>query len=407
MNEFRDLYTWLAGNKPHHTVRVSRLPDPNFESDGRAMVSFSTNNYLGLATHPRLLAAARRGLERYGVGNCESRLLGGDLDAYHELEQKLAKLKGKPSALLFATGYLTNVGVLSALPRLSIIARFYGFRPKRRYSYAYLSDEFNHMSIREGIRLSGVEKIAYRHCDMNHLEECLKACDADMKVIVSDGVFSQDGDIAPLPEMVALAERYDALVYLDDAHGTGVLGANGGGSTEHYGIQSPRILSMGTLSKAYGAIGGFLAADQQLVDLLRLGSSAYSFTSTIPPDQTLAICEAIDVVREHPELREQMWSNQRYFLGAMDRLGFRLMARTTPIVPVWVGDEGECERLSDSLARRGYHVDSIVFPAVSKGHARLRFIMNAHHTRAQIDGVVSSMAELRERPVAATAKAAS
>src|SRR5262249_25368837 len=191
--------------------------------------------------------------------------------------------------------------------------------------------------------------------------DCLRTTPADMKVIVSDGVFSQDGDIVPLPEVLELAERYDALVYLDDAHGTGVLGRDGGGTAEHFRLPSPRVLGMGTLSEACGAIGGFLAADPHVIDLLRLGASAYSFTSTLPPDQALAVLEAIEVIRDEPELRRRVWENQRYFVGAMDGLGYRLMSRTTPIVPVWIGDEADCERVSCSLARRGVHVDLLLF----------------------------------------------
>lgn len=363
------------------------------------MVSFSSNNYLGLATSPRMIAAARRGLERYGVGNCESRLLGGDLDIYHELESRLARLKGRPAAILFITGFLTNLGVLSALPRLTLIARFYGFRPQTHLSYAYFTDECNHMSIREGIRIAGVEKAAYRHCDMNHLEDCLKASRASVKIIASDGVFSQDGDIVPLPQILEVADRHDALVYIDDAHGTGVLGPNGGGTMEHFDVDSPRLICMGTLSKAYGAIGGFVASEHHIVDLLRFGCSAYSFTSTLPPDQALAVMEAMDIVQDEPERRARLWENQRYFVRAMDKLGYRLLARETPILPLWVGDETACQEYSQTLATHGFHVDPIVFPAVARGQSRLRFMMNANHTREQIDRLIAVLTE--HRPAAA------
>jgi glycine C-acetyltransferase len=374
---------------------VDTLPDPTFRRNGRRMVSFSTNNYLGLATSPRLIEAAQFGLATYGVGNCESRLLGGDLAIYRDLEAKLAALKGKDSAMLFATGYLTNLGVLSTLPTSAVTARFYGFRSSRRYRYAYFSDELNHISIREGIRMSGVEKATYRHCDMEHLESQLKNSDATTKIIVTDGVFSQDGDIAPLPEMLDLADRYDAMVYVDDAHGTGLLGPTGAGTTEYFGVESPRLISMGTLSKAYGAIGGFVAAESWVIEVLRLTCSAYGFTSTLPPDQAYAVSEAIDMVRDEPERRERLWANQRYFVQAMDDLGFRLMSRATPIVPVWIGDETDCLQLSQDLDEAGFHVDAIVFPAVPKNHSRLRFSMNSDHTKKQIDRLVNVMAKLQ------------
>lgn len=335
------------------------------------------------------MARAREGLERFGVGNCESRLLGGDLQIYAELERKLATLKQKPAAIIFATGYLTNIGVLSSLPRVAQFARVYGYTPRKRHVYAYIGDEFNHTSIREGIQTSGVAKFAYRHRDMDHLEALLNKVAADTKIIVSDGVFSQDGDIAPLPDMLALAERYDAMVYLDDAHGTGVLGRDGSGTSEHFGVTSPRLIQMGTLSKAYGALGGFIAADSYITEVLRYTCSAYGFTSTLPPDQVLAILEAIDMVADEPERRARLWQNQQYFISLMETLPYRLMARTTPIVPVFIGDEGKCDSFARLLRNEGFHVDAVKFPAVGYQQARLRVMLNAGHSSVQIERLVS------------------
>ncbi len=397
MNEFREISEQLMGRSVHRIIVASTLPDPVFRYEGRELVSFSSNNYLALSASPRLVAAAKRGLETYGVANCESRLLGGDIEIYRNLEAKLARLKGKESAILFATGYLTNLGVLSVLPLLPKMARAYGYRPKKQTRYVYFTDECNHVSIREGIRMSGIDKAIYRHRDVNNLEEGLKASAADMKIIVTDGIFSVDGDIAPLPEILELADRYDALVYVDDAHATGILGATGRGTSEYFGLDSPRLISMGTLSKAYGSIGGFIATDQYLGDMLRIGCSAYGFTSPPPPDQILAVSEAMDIVTEEPERRQRLWDNQRYFVERMDALGYRLISRTTCIVPVHVGDEAVCEEVSTTLRDRGFHVDSIVFPGTGRGEARLRFNMNANHTREQIDRLLGIMAELRPR----------
>ncbi len=394
MREYRDIGDWMGGGDALHDVQtVESLPSPVFRENGKPYVSFSTNNYLGLADSPRLVAAARKGLDRYGVGNCESRLLGGNLDVYVELEAKLAALKKKETALIFATGYLTNLGVLSSLVKPAQSARIYGFRPKRKFSYAYFSDEFNHLSIREGIRLSEVEKFNFRHRDMNHLESLLSKSYAEGKIIVSDGVFSQDGDIAPLPELLALADRYDAMVYIDDAHGTGVLGAHGSGTSEHFGVTSPRLIQMGTLSKAYGAIGGFIATESYIGDILRLSCSAYSFTSTLPPDQALACIEAIDMVRDEPERRARMWANQQYFLSLMDKLPYRVLSRTTPIVPVFIGDERLCDRFAGLLKDAGIHVDAVKFPAVGIRKARLRVMLNAGHTREQIERLAGVLEE--------------
>jgi 8-amino-7-oxononanoate synthase len=394
MRDLRELAAWFERrDRVHDDLTPSTLPDPSFVANGRRFVSFSSNNYLALATSARLKTRAREALERYGVGNCESRLLGGNLDLYDALEARLAEIKHKDAALLFATGYLTNLGVLPSLVRSTQLARTVGYTSRVNWKYAFFTDEFNHLSIREGIRASGAPSIAYRHLDMNDLESKLLASTAHIKIVVTDGVFSQHGDIVPLPELVALAERYDAVIYIDDAHGTGVLGRSGGGTTEHFGIDSERIISMGTLSKAYGCIGGFVATESYIAKLLRTGCTAFGFTSTLPPDQAAAVLEAIDMVRDEPERRERLWSNQRYFVARMRAAGLEPAATSTPIVPLAVGDERACTRLAAALRDEGFHVDAIMFPAVAMGQARLRFIMNAHHEVADIDHLVDVLAD--------------
>lgn len=392
MHDLKELGAWLDARGTEHEMLIpSTLPDPCFLYEGREQVSFSTNNYLALATSPRLKARAREALERYGVGNCESRLLGGNLEIYEQLEATLARLKGKEAALVFATGYLTNLGVLPSLVRSTTLARAFGYRSRRSWSHAFLSDEYNHLSIREGIKSSGAPVASYRHLDLNDLERKLQTLTADIRIIVTDGVFSQHGDIAPLPELLALAERYDAFVYVDDAHGTGVLGPTGKGTAEYFGVQSPRLIHMGTLSKAYGAIGGFVATESYLARILRLGCPAWGFTSTLPPDQAAAVLEAIEMVADEPERRLRLWENQRYFVERMQEVGLPLACTDTPIVPMLIGDETECARLAANLRAEGIHVDAIMFPAVPRGQSRLRFIMNAHHTPAHIERVVEAL----------------
>jgi len=395
MHDLSDIAHWLKSHPIHHDSSVhATLPDPTFVTNGETVVSFSTNNYLALANHPRLVAAAKRGLDRYGVGNCESRLLGGDLEVYRELEARLAALKHKSDAVLFVTGYMTNIGVLSSLVKAATLARLHGYRASKRRKYAYYSDEYNHISIREGIQMSGAIRHQYRHCDMNHLETLLKAGDGTVPIIVSDGVFSMEGTIAPLPELVALAERYDAILYIDDAHATGILGEHGGGTSEHFNCYSPNIIQMGTLSKAFGSIGGFVAVDREVADVIRLTSSAYGFTCPPPPDQAAALIEALDLLAEEPQRRQRLWDNQRYFIERMAPLGYQIISSATPIVPVLIGDAEQCQRHAQALRQEGIHVDSIQFPAAPLGQARLRFMMNAGHTRAQIDHAVSVMARL-------------
>jgi glycine C-acetyltransferase len=395
MHDLKELGAWLdARGTEHEMLTPSTLPDPCFTFEGREIVSFSTNNYLALATSPRLKARAREALDQYGVGNCESRLLGGNLALYEALEARLAAIKRKDAALIFATGYLTNLGVLPSLVRSTQLARAFGYRARKSWTYAFFSDEFNHLSIREGIRASGAPSTSFRHLDMNDLERKLQATTADIRFIVTDGVFSQHGDIAPLPEMLALAERHDAFIYIDDAHGTGVLGVSGAGTPEYWGIESPRIIHMGTLSKAYGSIGGFVATESYVARILRLGCSAYGFTSTLPPDQAAAVLEAIDMVQDEPERRRHLWENQGLFVALMQDQGFTLASTFTPIVPLLVGDEAECARLAAGLRNEGIHVDAIMFPAVPRGQSRLRFILNAHHTFEHIERVVQTLAHL-------------
>lgn len=388
MNEFVELANWFGWQAPHDSVSVDSLPSPSFTVNSREQVSFSSNNYLSIAASSRMKAAAIRGIETYGVGNCESRLLTGNLRLYDELERKLARSKGKSSAIMFATGYITNVGALSSIPRIGQYARVFGYNPSRHYTYAYFSDEYNHISIREGIRASGAARLTYRHLDLDHLELLLKKSDASSKIIVTDGVFSQDGDIAPVPELLELAERYDALVYIDDAHGTGVLGAHGGGILEHFGVASDRVIYMGTLSKAYGAIGGFIAANVLITEILRTACPAYGFTSTLPPDQAIAVSTAIDMVRDEPERRQRLWDNQRYFVARMSRLGYPLVSDETPIVPILVGDGDKADQLAEALRHAGVHVDAIKFPAIPFNSARIRIQINSDHTRAHIDALV-------------------
>lgn len=395
MHDLSEISAWLEQHPLHHESDVhAALPDPVFTSNGRKFVSFSSNNYLALANHPRLVSAAKDGLDRYGVGNCESRLLGGDLDVYRHLEARLGALKHKTDSVLFVTGYMTNIGVLSILVKAPALARLHGYRAKTRRKYAYYSDEFNHISIREGIQLSGAVRHSYRHCDMDHLESLLKAGGGTTPIIVSDGVFSMEGTIAPLPDLVMLAERYGAILYIDDAYATGVLGACGGGTSAHFNCYSPNIIQMGTLSKAFGAIGGFVAVEQKIADVIRLTSSAYGFTCPPPPDQACALIAALDLLADEPQRRRRLWENQRYFVERMRPLGYRLLSTETPIVPVLIGDTERCLRYAKALHDECIHVDSVQFPAVPLGQARLRFMMNAGHTKQQIDHVVSVMESL-------------
>ena len=335
MKEFVELANWFGWQSPHVPLVVDSLPTPTFKVKEQPRVSFSTNNYLAIATSPRTKTAAIRGIEAYGVGNSDSR-----------------------------------------------------FTPSREYTYAYFSDEYNHISIREGMSLSGARRYSYRHLDLDHLEKLLRQSTATSKIIVTDGVFSQDGDIAPIPDLLRLAERWDAMVYVDDAHGAGVLGASGGGILEHFQAASDRLIYMATLSKAYGSIGGYVAATGLITEILRMSSAAYGFTATLPPDQAMIISTAIDVVRDEPERRQRLWANQRYFVKRMADLNYKLVATQTPIVPIWLGDDAKADKLARAIRAEGIHVDAVRFPAVPLNSARLRIQMNAGHSVADIDHLI-------------------
>jgi glycine C-acetyltransferase len=391
VHEYVEMANWFGWRAPHEPVVVDSLPNPKFTAKGRPQISFSTNNYLGIATSPRMRSAAIRGIEAYGVGNSDSRLLGGNLRLYGELECKIARSTGKSNAILFATGYLANIGALSTLPRASRIARAFGFTTSREYTYAYFGDQFNHVSIREGMLLSGARRYRYRHLDLDHLQKLLRRSNETAKIIVSDGVFSQDGDIAPLHDLLGLAERYDALLYIDDAHGTGVLGTSGRGILEHFKVASDRVIYMGTLSKACGCIGGFIAANALITEVLRMSSPAYGFTATLPADQAMLASTAIDIVRDEPERRMRLWNNQRYFVKRMVDLNYRLVSTQTPIVPIWLGDEAKARQLALEVGKEGIYVDPITFPAVPIKSARLRIQLNAGHSTADIDRLVETL----------------
>ncbi|ELX10952.1 putative 8-amino-7-oxononanoate synthase/2-amino-3-ketobutyrate coenzyme A ligase [Janthinobacterium sp. HH01] len=392
MHDLSDIADWLK----HHPVQQDA------REHGGHMVSFSSHDYLALAGHPRLVAAAKDGLDRYGVRHGDgvaSWQPGAEPEVYRALESRLGALARKSDAVLFVSGYMTNIGVLSSIVKAAALARLHGYRARKRHKYAYYSDEFNHVSIREGIQMSGALRYTYRHGDMAHLESLLKsgAEEGCTPIVVSDGVFGMEGTIAPLPQLVALAERYGALLYIDDAHATGVLGADGGGSTEHYDCHSPCIMQMGSLGKALGALGGYVAVEREAAEVIRMTCAAYGYASPPPPERAAALLAALDLLEQEPQRRQRLWDNQRYFIEKMAPLGYTILSTLTPILPVLVGEAETCQRYAIALRKEGVHVDAVQFPAAPVGQARLRFVINAGHTREQIDHAVRVMAQLAGR----------
>jgi len=352
---------------------------------GRAVISLSSNNYLGLNTHPRLVEAASRAALEWGAGTGAVRTIAGTQTLHEELEARLAAFKRTEAALTFQSGYAVNVGVIgSMLDKGDCV----------------VSDKLNHASIIDGIRLTKADRILYEHADPDDAERALKeARDKGYRrvLLVTDGVFSMDGDIAPLPDLVERAERYGAAVMVDDAHATGVLGAHGRGTTDHFGLHGRVALNIGTLSKAVGVVGGYVAASQTVRDHLIHKSRPFLFSSSHPPAVVAACIAAVDVLEQEPNLMEQLWSNTRHFKSGLRELGFDIGRSETPITPVMCGEAPVAMQLSDLLLERGVFAQGIGFPTVARGQARVRTIVSATHTHEQLDRALLAFEEAGTR----------
>jgi glycine C-acetyltransferase len=348
---------------------------------GRRLINLSSNNYLGLNTHPRLVEAAVQAARQWGAGSGAVRTIAGTQTIHEELERRLATFKMTPAALTFQSGYAVNVGVLGAMLEEGDVV---------------ISDKLNHASIIDGIRLTKADRLLYDHVDVDDAERALKqARDKGYRriLLVSDGVFSMDGDIAPLPELVERAEHYGAAVMVDDAHASGVLGRNGRGTTDHFDLHGRVALNIGTLSKAVGVLGGYIASTQAVRDYLIHKGRPFLFSSSHPPAVVAACTAAIDVLEQEPQLIDALWENTRYFKGQLAELGFDLGRSATPITPVMCGEAPTAMQLSDMLLERGVFAQGIGFPTVPRGQARVRTIVTATHTREQLDRALQVFAD--------------
>jgi glycine C-acetyltransferase len=339
--------------------------------DGHEVITLSSNNYLGLTVHPKLREAAIQAIEKYGVGSGSVRTIAGTMALHLELEEKLARFKHSEAALTFQSGYTTNLGVISALmqPATDLI----------------ISDELNHASIIDGIRLNKTPRKVYPHKDMAGLRRVLEESqDITGKImVVTDGVFSMDGDIAPLPEIVALAEEYGAFVMVDDAHASGVLG-NGRGSTVHFGLEGRVALQVGTLSKGIGALGGYVACSQDVKDFLLQRARPVLFSTSHPPSVVATCIAAIDLLENDTSLVERLWENAHFFKRGLEQLGFNTGKSETPITPVIVGEGALAMQFSDRLFQEGVFAQGIVFPTVPADKCRVRTIVTALHTNEEL-----------------------
>lgn len=363
-------------------IRVIESPQgPWVQIEGRRVLNLCSNNYLGLCNDPRLCAKAKEYVDKYGVGPGAVRTIAGTMSIHVELEKKLAAFKGAEAALVVQSGFCAN---LSAIP------------PLVGKGDLIFSDELNHASIIDGCRLSRAEIIRYSHCDVRDLEAKLKEyADRDCrKLVVTDGVFSMDGDIAPLPEIVEVAEKYGAMVMVDDAHGEGVLGRGGRGIVDHFGLGDRVDVEVGTLSKAFGVVGGFVAGSKELVEYLRQKARPNLFSSALTVPDVAANIAAVDILEKSDDLVKKLWENGDYLKTSLKEKGFDVGRSQTPITPVMIGDASKAKEFSLRLFEEGIFIQSIAFPTVPVGTARLRAMVSAAHTREDLDFAVDKFAKV-------------
>ena len=338
---------------------------------GKKVLMFGSNSYLGLTTHHRIKEAAKKAIDKYGTGCAGSRFLNGTLDLHIELENKLAEYVHKDAALVFSTGFQVNIGVIPTVTG--------------RNDYIII-DELDHASIYEAARLSFAKVVKYRHNDMISLERLLKRCEPNrVKLIVVDGIFSMDGDIVKLPELVKLADRYAASVMVDDAHAIGVIGEKGSGTASHFGLTDKVDLIMGTFSKSLAALGGFIASDFETINYIKHHSRSLIFSASITPASAATVLAALEIVKSEPERIKHLWDITWYALENFKKLGFDTGVSHTPIIPLYIRDNIKTLRLTKMLFDEGVFVNPVVSPAVSKDNTLIRFSLMATHTREQID----------------------
>ena len=345
--------------------------------DGRDVINLASNNYLGLANHPRMNAAASRAALELGAGTGAVRSIAGTMSMHRELERRFAEFKHAPDALMFQSGFTANAGTVAA-----ILAK----------EDVIVSDRLNHASIIDGARLSRAEIKVFEHRDAVHTDALLAetARPGRRQLLITDGVFSMDGDIAPLAGICEVAERYAAAVMVDDAHASGVLGRNGRGTIDHFGLHGRVDIQVGTLSKAIGVMGGYIAGRQHLKDYLIQRCRPLLFSTSQPPAVAAACIAAIDVLEQEPERIERLWANTRFFKSALQELGFDTGISETPITPVIVGDEAKAQRLAARLFEEGVFATSVVYPTVALGRARVRTIVTSEHTADDLDTCVAA-----------------
>jgi glycine C-acetyltransferase len=380
----------LRAKGTHFRLRI--LDDqqaPVCHYDGREVINLASNNYLGLANDPRLIEAAIAATRAFGVGSGAVRTIAGTMRIHMELEEKIARFKNVEACVVFQSGFAANAGTVSAiLGKEDFI----------------LSDELNHASIIDGARLSRATIKVFRHKDAAHCEELLQGLQKEpgRKLLITDGVFSMDGDIGPVDKLAPLAEKYGAIMMVDDAHASGVLGRNGRGSVDHFGMHGRVDVQVGTLSKAIGSLGGYVCGSKDLIDYLYHRARPFLFSTSHPPSVAATCIAAFDILEQEPERIQRLWDNTHYFQGELHRLGFNIggvttPATQTPITPIIVGEGRAAMDFSRALFDEGVMATGIAFPTVPEGKARIRAIVSSEHTRAQLDQAIETMEQVARR----------
>lgn len=369
----------LREQKLYQKLRILETEQrPVSRFDGREVINLSSNNYLGLTTHPKLRQRAIEATEKYGVGSGAVRTIAGTMSLHMELEEKIAKFKNVEASVVFQSGFAANAGTVSAiLGKEDVI----------------ISDALNHASIIDGCRLSRAEIRVFPHKDVTACEDVLKglANHKGHKLLITDGVFSMDGDIAPLPELVALAEKYGCIMMIDDAHASGVLGRNGRGTVDHFNLHGQVDIQVGTLSKAIGALGGYVCTTRDTIDFLYHRARPFLFSTSHPPSVAATCIAAFEVLDEEPQLIERLWSNTRFFKDGLQKLGFNTGQSETPITPVMLAEAALAHEFSRQLFQNGVFAMGIGFPTVARDKARIRTIVTATHTEAELSKALDIM----------------
>jgi len=381
------------------TPIVSSPHKPELIVNGKKVLLFASNNYLGMLTDERVIKAAIDGAKKWGIGNGSARLLTGNLDIHLKLEEAIAKFKHKEAAITFVAGYMVNSGCIPAivnvvdLSLLSIIKK-----KKSKPDTIVFSDQYNHASIVTGIKLSGAEKEIYNHNDMVDLENRLKKYPKKQrKLIVSDGVFSMDGDIVNLPKLVELAKKYNAMTYIDDAHATGILGKHGRGTEDYFDMENSVDFVMGTFTKCFGGVGGYITSNQEAIDYLKVTAKDFIFTAPIAPPVACGLIKSVEIVGKETWRREKLLENAEYMKIGLKNLGFDIMNSQSQIIPVFIGNENKALKVCKMLLDDGIFVPVARWPAVPAGMARLRMTVMADHTHKQIDYLLSVMKKIKAK----------